>query len=170
MQRGVGGLHEALERYLARVGVTDVSSQEQHGYVIPVRPRRGGFVRGRVLVVGDAAGFADALTGEGISIAMISAKTAARSILSSPPERIGADYARAIRRELLADLRIARGLAWITYRRRDLARALFRARGPKLAEGIADVFLGARTYRSLVTKPSGYIDLLRRRTRAGTPG
>jgi geranylgeranyl reductase family protein len=170
MQRGLGGLHDELDRYLARVGVTNVISQERHGYVIPVKPRRGGFVRGRVLLVGDAAGFADALTGEGISLAMISGRIAAHSILSSPPERVAADYARATRRELLADLRIARGLAWITYRRRDLARALFRARGAKLAEGIADVFLGTRTYRSLVTKPSGYVELLRSRTRAGAAG
>jgi geranylgeranyl reductase family protein len=70
MRRGAGGLREALDRYLERVGVAPVLSAERHGYLIPVRPRRGGFARGRVLLAGDAAGFADALTGEGISIAM----------------------------------------------------------------------------------------------------
>lgn len=168
MKRGVGGLHEALERYLARVGVIPVLSEERHGYVIPVRPRRGGFVRGRVMLVGDAAGFADPLTGEGISIAMISGKAAALSILGDRTEEAGPAYARTIRRELLPELRIARGLAWITYRRRDVTRALFRARGARITERIADVFLGTRSYRSLVTRPSSYVGMLRRRTAAGT--
>jgi len=161
MRRGAGGLHRALERYLARVGVGPALSEERHGFVIPVRPRRGGCVRGRVLLAGDAAGFADALTGEGISIAMQSGNLAALSILHGPPDRAGVGYAAAIRRELCAELRIARGLARVTYGRRAIARSVFRARGPVLAEGVADVFLGTRTYRSLVLKPSSYLALLR---------
>ena len=161
MQRGLGGLHEELDRYLARVGVTGVLSLERHGYVIPVKPRRGGFVRGRVLLAGDAAGFADALTGEGISIAMSSARIAAQAILETRDGRVGVAYARALRRDLLPELFIARGLAWIAYRRRGLMRAAFRARGAELTERVADVFLGTRTYRSLVTRPGSYLSLLR---------
>jgi geranylgeranyl reductase family protein len=163
MERGVGGLHEALDRYLARVGVTDLISKELHGYVIPVRPRRGGLVRGRVMLVGDAAGFADALTGEGISLAMISGQLAADALAEHSPERAGRAYSDRTRRELLGELRVARGLAWVTYRRREITGALFRARGATLAERVADIFLGVRTYRSLVSKPSSYFSLLRAR-------
>ncbi len=161
MKRGVGGLHQELDRYLARVGVTGVLSQERHGSVIPVKPRRGGCARGRVLLVGDAAGFADALTGEGISIAMASARIAATAIVDSTHARVSTAYARGLRRDLLPELRIARGLAWVVYRRPGLTRHLLRARGAALTQCVADVFLGERDYRSLVNRPSSYLGLFR---------
>jgi geranylgeranyl reductase family protein len=161
MRRGVGGLQRELERYLERVGVTPVLSMERHGYVIPVKPRRGGCVRGRVLLAGDAAGFADALTGEGISIGMWSGRRAAEALASGAPDP--SRYARAVRRELLPELRVARALAWVTYRRPKLARSLLRQRGSAFAERLTDVFLGERTYASLVARPSSYLSLLRTR-------
>jgi len=157
MDRGVGGLHRELDRYLERVGVAPRSSEERHGYVIPVKPRRG-CARGRVLLVGDAAGLADPLTGEGISIGMKSAKLAAEALA----EGSGASgYVRALRRELLPELRVARALAWVTYRRRALARTLFRKRGATITARVADVFLGRRTFTSLVSRPSSYFELIR---------
>jgi flavin-dependent dehydrogenase len=157
MERGIGGLHRELDRYLERVGVAPRISEERHGYVIPVKPRRE-CARGRVLLAGDAAGLADPLTGEGISIAMWSAKLAAESLAE---ESGGEGYARALRRELLPELRIARALAWVTYRRRTLARTLFRRRGAAITSRVADVFLGRRTFRSLVSRPSSYLELIR---------
>ena len=157
--RGVGGLREALGRYLARVGLRAPSLEELHGYVIPVRPRRGGFVRGRVLLAGDAGGLADPLTGEGISIGIWSGKLAAEALARAEPDP--SLYVRALRRELLPELRIARALAWITYRRRSLARSLLRRRGAAFTERLTDVFLGERTYASLVKRPSSYLSLIR---------
>jgi geranylgeranyl reductase family protein len=161
MKRGEGGLHRELERYLARVGVAPVLSEERHGYVIPVKPRRGGCVRGRVMLAGDAAGFADALTGEGISIAMASGRMAADAILTAAGQLAGEIYARALQRDLLCEMQIARALAWITYRRRSWTRRLFRSLGPSITDAVADVFLGDRGYRSLVTRLPSYLALLR---------
>jgi flavin-dependent dehydrogenase len=162
MQRGLGGLQAKLDRYLARVGVTGVLSLERHGYVIPVKPRRGGFVRGRVLLVGDAAGFADALTGEGISIAMASARIAAQAILETRDGRVGVGVrARAASATCFRSSRsrgVSRGSRTGAA---DFMRAAFRARGPELTERVADVFLGTRTYRSLVARPGSYLSLLR---------
>ncbi len=158
-ERGVGGLREALERYLARVGLPWPAPDELHGYVIPVRPRRGGFVRGRVLLAGDAAGLADPLTGEGISIGIWSGTLAARALARAEPDP--SLYLRSLRRELLPELRIARALAWVTYRQARLARPLLRRRGRVFTERLTDVFLGERTYASLVRKPSSYLSLLR---------
>ncbi|MFN0007682.1 MAG: geranylgeranyl reductase family protein [Planctomycetota bacterium] len=163
MRRGAGGLHEALDRYLARVGVAPVTAEERHGYVIPVRPRPGGFVRGRVLLAGDAAGLADALTGEGISIAMASGRLAAEAILQGEPSRVQRAYERALRREILGELRWGRVLAWITYEHPGLLRTLLRRRGQAFCERLTDVYLGERTYRSLLTRPSSYWRLLRSR-------
>ena len=159
MRRGLGGLHGALERYLARVGVAPILAEERHGYVIPVAPRPGGLARGRVLLAGDAAGLADALTGEGISIAMASGRIAAEAVLEGDPARVRRAYARALRREILGELRIGRWLAWLVYRRPELLRALLRRRGQSLCEGLTDVFAGERTYRSLVGRPGSYLRL-----------
>jgi len=163
MRRGAGGLHEALDRYLERAGVAPVIAEERHGYVIPVRPRPGGFVRGRVLLAGDAAGLADALTGEGISIAMASGRLAAEAILEGEPSRVQRAYERSLRREILGELRWGRVLAWITYRHPRLLRKLLRRRGQAFCERLTDVYLGERTYRSMLTRPSSYWRLLRSR-------
>jgi geranylgeranyl reductase family protein len=161
MRRGAGGLHEALQLYLARAGVAPVIAEERHGFVIPVRPRPGGFARGRVLLAGDAAGLADALTGEGISIAMASGRMAAEAILESDPPRVRRAYERSLRREILGELRWGRALAWIAYQHPALLRPLLRRRGQAFCERLTDVYLGERTYASLLTRPSSYWRLLR---------
>ena len=160
-ERGSGGLRAALERYLARVGLPLPLATDLHGYVIPVKPRRGGFVRGRVLLAGDAAGLADPLTGEGISIGIWSGLLAAKSLARAAPDP--SEYVRSLRRELLPELRIARALGWVTYRRPKLARSLLRRRGRVFTERLTDVFLGERTYASLLRKPSSYLSLIRAR-------
>jgi flavin-dependent dehydrogenase len=60
----------------------------------PLRQRTGGRSAGRVLLVGDAAGYVDALTGEGIAVGLGQARAAVAAITASRPER----YARAARR------------------------------------------------------------------------
>ncbi|MEU9981862.1 NAD(P)/FAD-dependent oxidoreductase [Streptomyces sp. NPDC050856] len=60
----------------------------------PLRQRVRGRTAGRVLLVGDAAGYVDALTGEGIALALASADAAVRCLRSGRP----GDYERAWRR------------------------------------------------------------------------
>jgi geranylgeranyl reductase family protein len=64
--------------------------------------------RGRVLFVGDAATAADPMTGEGIGQALLSGELAARAIIGAVD--VGAAYERSIRRELVADARMANAL------------------------------------------------------------
>lgn len=59
----------------------------------PLRQRSSGRVAGRVLLVGDAAGYVDALTGEGLALAFRSAQAAVASLQVSDP----AAYERAWR-------------------------------------------------------------------------
>src|SRR5256885_1827169 len=63
-RRGAINLHGQLEEYLRVIGLAP-QSMERHGFVIPVRPRAGPLARERMLLVGDAAGFADPVTAEG---------------------------------------------------------------------------------------------------------
>lgn len=85
----------------------------------PLRQRTSSRVAGRVLLVGDAAGYVDALTGEGLALSLTTAAELVRCLLADRP----ADYERAWRRT-------SRRSRWLT-------EALLSARGrPALARRI----------------------------------
>jgi len=64
----------------------------------PMRQTPAWRVRGRVLLVGDAAGYEDALTGEGVSLSLIQAGAAVDAMLAGAPERYERDWHRLTRR------------------------------------------------------------------------
>ncbi|MFJ9637596.1 NAD(P)/FAD-dependent oxidoreductase [Streptomyces sp. NPDC101178] len=64
----------------------------------PLRQRASGPRAGRVLLVGDAAGYTDALTGEGIALAVATATAAVGCLAAGRPEDYPARWARATRR------------------------------------------------------------------------
>lgn len=67
----------------------------------PLRQRVRRRVAGRVLLVGDAAGYVDALTGEGIALAMATAGAAVRCLAADRPEDYERAWARLTRRHRL---------------------------------------------------------------------
>jgi flavin-dependent dehydrogenase len=105
-----------------------------------------------VLLAGDAAGLADPLTGEGISLAILSGRLAAESLLAVrlDPGAAARAYLQSLRRYVLGELRIARGLAWVLYRRPALARRLLPRLGQLAGEALTEVVAGHRTYRALI--------------------
>jgi flavin-dependent dehydrogenase len=149
--RGQVNLRRYLEQYLQLLGICP-RAVERHGFVIPVRPRAGPFARHRVLLVGDAAGFADPLTAEGISLAAQSGRLAAEAIVGGElhEARVHALYHAGLR-PLLGELRVARGLARLLYNSPRVRRWVFRRVGQRLVDAITDVFSGVRTYRGAVT-------------------
>lgn len=58
----------------------------------PLRQRTSGRTAGRVLLVGDASGYVDAITGEGIRLALAQARAAIRCVGSGQPERYDAQW------------------------------------------------------------------------------
>ena len=144
-------LRDELARYLHAVGLGEASLRRVRGAPIPVRPRRV-VARGRVLLAGDAAGLADPLTGEGISLAIQSGRLAAESLLAArlDPRSAARVYAASLHRSVLRDLRIARGLAWVLYGRPALARRLVPRLGQLAGEALTEVVAGRRTYRALI--------------------
>ncbi len=60
----------------------------------PLRQRSRRRVAGRVLLVGDASGYVDALTGEGLSLALAEADAAVRAVVTDDPERYEAEWRR----------------------------------------------------------------------------
>jgi len=100
---GVGtGYEEALDAFpalQARLrGVEPVTDVRGAG---PLRQRVRTVRRGRVLLVGDAAGYIDALTGEGLATGFASARAAVGAVAADQPERYPGAWARRTRRSRL---------------------------------------------------------------------
>jgi flavin-dependent dehydrogenase len=64
----------------------------------PLRRTASGRREGNVLLVGDAAGYVDALTGEGLAIGFLSAQAAVASVLAGRLDRYEGQWARITRR------------------------------------------------------------------------
>ena len=90
---GVGGwmqegprLRDHLERLAQAHGVDPSALTEVRGHRLPMRELGASAAHGRVLLVGDAAGLVDPLSGDGIYEAFVSARLAADAVLDSRPE------------------------------------------------------------------------------------
>jgi geranylgeranyl reductase family protein len=100
---GVGGWHtegprlrEHLERACAGYGLPFDRLESVRGYRLPMRRVGEMPVRGRVLLVGDAAGLVDPLSGDGIYEALLSSRLAAEAVLSGDLESYGERLAREL--------------------------------------------------------------------------
>ncbi|HVU32965.1 MAG TPA: geranylgeranyl reductase family protein [Opitutaceae bacterium] len=169
-RRGAANLPASYRTYVDRLGLGTALTEERHGYMIPCRPRDGLFGVPRILFTGDAAGLADPVTAEGITAGILSGQLAARAILAAgnDPARAGREYRTALQRELLADLRIARRLAWLLYDRPRWAAALLSRHGQGMSELMTRVVTGECTYRDAVRRPGHYLRLLRPGPRQST--
>jgi len=156
-------LQSKLANYLQRVGITDVEKTEKHGYLIPLAPRTGPLAKGRVLLVGDAAGLVDPVTAEGISHAIESGQLAAAALVDSnmDVERVGPLYHSLLEQNILGELRAAQFLARILYRHPRIGNAAFRLNGRALCDFAARVVMGEGSYRESMKRPSSYFKLLR---------
>jgi geranylgeranyl reductase family protein len=111
-----------LARFMSRYAVLDSPCHVRClGSSIPLRNRRAEFERDHVLLVGDAAGLADSMYGEGIYFALKSAQVAAEALAAGFDRPADRAYSHLIER------RIQRDLAYSELN----ARLIFRA--PKIA-------------------------------------
>jgi geranylgeranyl reductase family protein len=154
-------LHARLTDYMERLGITQVQKIERHGYLIPLAPRREPLARGRVLLVGDAAGLVDPVTAEGISHAVRSGQLAAMALADCRLDvfQTGKLYQSLLETEILRELRAGRVLANVLYNYPRFRNWAFRVRGRELSNFVADVVMGERNYTSALTKPSSYLKM-----------
>jgi len=147
-RRGRRMLKQALQGYLAAIGVAPLIAAQAHGYVIPLTPRKGPLMRKRVMLVGDSAGLADPLTGEGISNAVISGRLAGEALIAAAldPESAMARYQERVDGMILRELRAARFLARLLYGVPGLAAPLFARHGARMTERVVNIFMGERSY------------------------
>jgi geranylgeranyl reductase family protein len=141
-------LKENYRDYLKILGIENVLEEQAHGFIIPVSPRKDGFVKHNVFLIGDAAGFADPLTAEGISNAIYSGKLAAEAIAESNLDLALAEklYNEKLSEKLLPELELGVKLAALFYENRKLRNLLLKKFGQRAAEYMTDIFMGDRTY------------------------
>jgi flavin-dependent dehydrogenase len=149
-------LSEYLAAYLKARGIDAPRSVTRHGYVIPLVPVDPPYVRGRSLVVGDAAGFADPVTAEGISFAVLTGQLAARAIIDGAMNggSVRRSYHAALRRRVISELRVARLYAKVLYGSMGGRENILRQYGAGVAQVLVDVFSGATTYREALATPN----------------
>ncbi|MFY0630435.1 MAG: geranylgeranyl reductase family protein [Flavobacteriaceae bacterium] len=136
------------------LGITEVVSETMHGFQIPVTPRTDGCVRKNVFLVGDAAGFADPLTAEGISNAIFSGIMAAESIVESNlDEKLAEElYNSKLNSSLIPELKTGERLSRLFYDNEKIRNFLIKKYGDRICDGMTQILMGERTYPTDVMK------------------
>ena len=126
-------LRDVLTQEMARFGIS-LDGVTLHGHPLPIYFRSERLNTTRSLLVGDAAGLMDPLSGEGIRYAVKSARLAMEAIIQGELDK----YTAWVQREIGANLRHARWLVALFY---GLPRLCFRfgARNPKVTQLLANI-------------------------------
>jgi flavin-dependent dehydrogenase len=150
MARNAAGLKESFFSYLKMLNICSIEPLQPHGALIPLKPRPGPLARGRILLVGDAAGLAGPISAEGISNALLSGLLAARAITEGAmdPGKVTAIYQRELEISILQELGIAERHAHLLYEHRHMRNIMFRLMGEKFCEKLIDVTVGKRSFAS----------------------
>ena len=157
---GLGGwrhightLRDRLDHLVRSYGFDPAKLWGVRAYHLPVRQPGSPLVDGNVVLVGDAAGLLDPLTGEGIFAAMWSGRTASREITAylgeQAPDLDG--YRRETERGLLPELRVSRQLHDIFHLWPGLFMGIDR-RTSILWTAMAPLMRGELTYLTVLRK------------------
>jgi flavin-dependent dehydrogenase len=123
------------------------------GYFLPLGGRTRRVCAGRIMLAGDAAGFVDPFTGEGIRYAILSGRTAAavatEALRKNPRSPEVDSYPGRCDDAFAGDLRYARFLlrAFLVFNQKVNSLLFRRA---DLFERLIDVLMGRGTYRQFV--------------------
>jgi flavin-dependent dehydrogenase len=122
------------------------------GHIIPYNPsKKNKFANQKGLLVGDAAGFTDPITGEGIYYAVIEAIVSARIILKSLEQDYGSMeiYNRAIKRVLMKEMVYAQRLGTFIYAFTNYNNRILNKFWKELGRRHVQIVYGKSTYRML---------------------
>jgi len=153
---GIAGLASRFPK--PREALTDLSHSLQlklhriQGHFIPFGGIRRSVARGRLLLAGDAAGFADPFHGEGISHAILSGKLAAQALSETigrgkSPSFAVSRYRSETGRLITGQLRVALRMACQRDRYPDLFARIFLDH-PEALKRYLDIPAGMSDYRS----------------------
>lgn len=151
---GSAQLRRTLEACLPEFGLT-LDGARFYAHIIPcltVNALRNGRICGEGwAMLGDAAGFVDAITGEGIFYALRSAELLSQAVLADAPER----YAAFVKNDFLHELEQAARIADKFYAGEWLGGPVtermvqLTGRSPRFGALMRDLFAGAQDYSTL---------------------
>lgn len=120
-------------------------------FLIPVGGPLTAPARGRVLLAGDAGGFVNGFTAEGIYYAMVSGEHAADALLADDPRPVADRYRRMVDDEIGAELRDSVLLQRYLFRDRSRIAAVIDGAGRdrSMTRLILDFAMGRMSYRTL---------------------
>lgn len=154
---GVGGwkylassFRPRLDRLARFYGVSPAAIENLRGHHLPVRRPGAPVVRGRIALVGDAAGLIDPLSGEGIYAAIRSGGMAAEHALAYLDGRAAGllEYGRAIDQDLAPELLDSSRLQDVFNLLPPAYVAILR-RSPQLWAWLCRIIRGEETYTTL---------------------
>jgi geranylgeranyl reductase family protein len=151
MSHAGAGLREYLHAYLDGLEIEYAPPLKLRGAMIPVKPRPGAPAKGRVLLVGDAAGLAEPICAEGITNALRSGLLAAKAIMEGEmdPDRVVSGYLGEMESSVFRELEIAGQHARVMYGNPLLRNMLFRIKGESFCNRLIDVMTGETDYEEM---------------------
>lgn len=146
---------QTYRNYLEKtLKVTNIISEEMHGFQVPVSLRKDGFVRKNVFLVGDAAGFADPLSAEGITNAILSGNMAADAIIEGNLNAELAEklYIEKLEDGFLSELRSAFKLSKLFYENETIRNFLIKKYGERISRKMVQIMMGESKYPTDIMK------------------
>ncbi len=151
------------QKFLDSLGIGNYTVTRLSSHLIPTCTKGRHVWRDKALLLGDAAGFADPLTGEGICNAILSAQLAAPAIESCLAHgRVALeDYQTVVDEEIVSELRIARTLARLFVRFPHLAFGMLNRSEGTWRTG-CDLMLGNTSYSAIREGKGGFKGIFKR--------
>jgi geranylgeranyl reductase family protein len=141
-------LKKYYAEYLKKLEIDTIISESQHGFQIPVAPRADGFFKNNVFLIGDAAGFAEPITAEGISNAILSGKYVAEALIESQLDAKKASelYTEKLNIKLLPELHSAMYLSGYFYTKNPFRKILLKKYGQRFSDLMIDILSGDKPF------------------------
>jgi geranylgeranyl reductase family protein len=158
-----GSLNRRHQKFLNSLSMSNYTIARSSSHLIPTCTKGEIVWQDRALLLGDAAGLTDPLTGEGIYNAIQSAQLAAPVIENSllGGEAGLQDYQQIVEREIVSELRIARTLSRNFVRFPRLAFGMFN-QSEGVWRAISNLTLGEIDYAAVKGKIGGFKGILSR--------
>ena len=160
-------LHSRYQKFLDSLDIGGYAIASSGSHLIPTS-RKGRLVwQDKALLLGDAAGLCDPLTGEGIYYAILSARLATQVIedCSTHGEVKLESYQEAVDREIMSELRMARVLSRLFVRFPHPAFEMLK-RSDAVWRATCGLMSGELKYSDIKERAGGFKGILRRLLRA----
>ena len=161
------GLNAPYQKFLDSLNVGSYTVASSGRHLIPTRTKGSLVWQNRALLLGDAAGLCDPLTGEGIYYAIRSAQLAAQVIedcLTNDRAELE-NYQEAVDREMVSELRVARVLSRLFVRFPHVAFGMLK-QSDRAWKTECGLLSGELKYSNIKDRAGGFKGIFKRLLRA----